>query len=348
MIFLKGHRHRQRHTHRQADKQTPEQLEARRKGIGASEAAAVLGLNPHMSPIDVWVSKVHPELQSPRDDEDFLNFGTEVEASIERRYIRDTGNWVYRPNPAIVIHPKYPELICTPDGLCDSPEKICVEYKFERFSDNFGDPGTDEIPEHFLIQGAHQMACTGRERVDFGVLHGAPPIRVYRAHRDLELERELIERLRAWWADYVLKDVEPPIDASSGWGKYLKAKFPRHEGEMLRITDGEEDSAIRDAVESLKRIKIVIEKHTETMEQYKNIIRAFIGENPGIYLPDGSKVTWKKDKDSIEDVTDWETIARHLAAGIDREYVEKLIASNTTFGVVRRKGARKLILTEKK
>ena len=325
-------------------------LEERRKGIGASDAAAILGLSPNRSPIEVWLSKLHPEMLPEREDEDFLEFGTEVEAPIERRYIKLTGNQVYHPTPAIVIHPKYPEILCTPDGMCDSPEKIVVEYKFERFSDGFGDPGTDEIPEHFLIQGAHQMACTGRERVDFGVLHGAPPIRVYRAYRDLELEAQLIDRLRGWWADYVVKDIEPPIDASGAWADYLKRKHPRNTGEMLRVQGGTENCAIVDTVESLIRIQSVIKQDTAQMQEYKNFVCAFIGDNDGLLLPDGSKVTWKKDKDSTADVTDWKAIALNLSDQFPegKGALAILKEALTETGVITRKGARKFIISEKK
>lgn len=322
-----------------------EWLSERRKGIGASEAAAILGLNPHMTPLEVWLSKVNPEMLPERKDEDFLEFGTEVEGPIERRYIRDTGNQVYHPTPAIIVHPKYPELICTPDGMCDSPEKIVVEYKFERFSDNFGDPGTDEIPEHFLIQGSHQMACSGRNRVDFGVLHGAPPIRIYRAYRDLELEAQLIERLRGWWSDYVVKQVEPPIDSSTAWADYLKRKHPRNTAPMLTAEAG---SSIEDSVVTLKRYIRDMEQEQARVETLKNEVKAFIGDNDGLLLPDGSKVTWRRDKDSTADVTDYgKVVGELIECGLVKlTEVQEFIHKHTRIGVVTRKGARKFIISE--
>lgn len=270
-------------------------LEQRRKGIGASEAAAVLGMNPHISPLEVWLSKLHPEMLPERGDEDFLEFGTELEGPIERRYVKETGNRVYKPTPSIVFHPRYPELLCTPDGLCDSPEKIVVEYKFEKWSDGFGEIGTDEIPEHFLIQGCHQMACCDRNRVDFGVLHGAPPIRVYRAHRDLELEAQLIDRIRGWWSDYVVKDVEPPVDASGAWKDYLGKKFPKPSGKILPVEAG---SPIYTSAISLLELSKEIKEAEQEEKQLQNEIRAFIGEADGLQLADGTRIMWTSVKES--------------------------------------------------
>ena len=269
-------------------------LEERRKGIGASEAAAIMGLNPHLSPLEVWLSKLHPEMLPERTDADFLDFGTELEGPIERRYIKATGNQVYHPTPAIVIHPKYPEILCTPDGMCDTPEKIVVEYKWEKWADGFGDEGSDEIPDHFLIQGAHQMACTDRSRVDFGVLHQAPPIRVYRAYRDLELEAQLIERLRGWWSDYVVKDVEPPIAGDSAWSDYLKRKHPVNLTPMVKVEAGE---PIEDSVVTLQRYLRDLKEYEARAEKLKNEIKAFIGDADGLICSDGTKITWKKGKD---------------------------------------------------
>jgi len=322
-----------------------EWLEERRKHLGASEAAAVLSLNPHMTPLDVWISKCAPELAEEREDTDFLEFGTDLEPAIEKRYIKATGNKVYRPSPAIVIHPQYPELACTPDGLCDSPEPIVVEYKWESFSDGFGDPGSDQVPAHFLIQGAHQMACTGRARVDFGVLHHAPPIRVYRAHRDLELELELIESLRAWWADHVIKRQEPAIDASESWKNYLGKKYAVNRGAMVKIEPG---STIEDEVRSLIRHVANFKIEEEHVKAAKNYIRGWIGENDGLLCPDGTKVTWRRVKDTVGDVTDWKAIAMTLLARCENEEANNLLDGHTQKGVVVRKGSRRFLITEAK
>lgn len=325
-----------------------EWLKERRKHIGASDAAAILGLDPHRSPLDIWLEKVRPEMVDAPADEDFLEFGTDVEPAIERRYVKETGRAVYHPSPAIIVHPKFPELACTPDGLSDSPDPIVVEYKFERYSDNFGDPGSDQIPDHFLTQVSHQMACTGRDRADLALMHGAPPIRIYRAYRDHELERILIDRLRAWWADYVVKEVEPPIDSSDTWSSYLAKKYPANRGEIVKVEDSATIAAIgylRGQLESLKSFEADIEK-------VKNELKALIGENDGLITPDGTKITWRKSKDTVEDVTDWKAVAERFAAylcdghGYEPERIKAEIERATTHGVVTRRGARKFIIKE--
>lgn len=322
-----------------------EWLKERRNHLGASDAAAVLGLDPFRSPIDVWVEKVHPELLDEQEN-DFLEFGHDVEPAIERRYERETQRTVYHPEPAIVVHPRYPELACTPDGLSDTPDAIVVEYKFQKWSDTFGAEGSDEIPDNYLTQVCHQMACTNRERADVAVMPGAPPIRVYRAYRDRELENQLIDRLRAWWADHVVKGIEPAIDASAGWSSYLAKKYPVSKGEIVKCDDPTTISYVK----SYSQVCAEIEKWEQLKEHNKNSIKAFIGENDGLVTPDGTKITWRKSKDTVEDVVNW----CHLAAMVADEYQvteddwKRALLACTTKGVVTRKGTRKFLISEAK
>ncbi len=62
---------------------TKEQLEERRKGIGGSDAATVLGLNPYQDPYALYLDK---RGEAPPEDEDFLKesryWGSVLEAPV--------------------------------------------------------------------------------------------------------------------------------------------------------------------------------------------------------------------------------------------------------------------------
>ena len=45
-----------------------EWLRVRKQGIGASDAAAAVGLNPYQSPLELWMVKTGRDANLPKDD----------------------------------------------------------------------------------------------------------------------------------------------------------------------------------------------------------------------------------------------------------------------------------------
>ena len=54
-------------------------LEERKKGIGGSDSAAVLGLNPYMTNVDLWQIKTGRKQQENVSQKPFVKYGTEAE-----------------------------------------------------------------------------------------------------------------------------------------------------------------------------------------------------------------------------------------------------------------------------
>lgn len=320
-------------------------LAERRKGLGASDAAAVMGLNPFRTPLDVWIDKVRPDLIKESVNQDLLDFGNDVEPAIERAYERQTRVALAHHDP--VQHPEFPEIRCTPDRITLDRRKL-VQLKWEtRFSDKFGRPGTDEVPDAYLIQCAHEMVCVGCEFEDIATMHAGPPLLIFPLHRDRELEKRIIDYERGWWNDYVVKQVEPPITGDASWSKYLAQKYPTHGMGML--TPAPEQMATL-GLDSLKNQLKVVADLEQSIEATKNVIKAFIGEYDGLLCPDGTKIYWKRDQDTVKDVTDWERCFMDYAEifHMTPEYRDKHIAKHTQKNVVVRHGARKFVIREPK
>jgi putative phage-type endonuclease len=287
-------------------------LEGRRRGIGGSDAAAILGLDPWRSGLDVWISKVKPLPAEPTADEKFhLRLGKLLEPVIAGLYESETDREILALEPEIVEHMLYPELIGTPDRIVVG-EKRVVELKSEhQFADKFGDPGTDQVPDHYLVQCAHYMAVTDLDRCDVAVLHGGAKFAIYQLRRDLELERSMIEQLREWWNAYVVKKVEPPLDASESWGNYLATKYPFNRAPMLEVTPAEYPDLIRHVYNVLNFQELLKDFKTK-LEASKSAIKASIRENDG-YFGTWGKITWRTCKDSTATVCNYEKLFHHIA-----------------------------------
>lgn len=195
--------------------QTPSGLSPDRvKGIGGSEAAAVLGLSRHKSPYQVYLDKTGQS--GEREASAAMEWGILLEPVIRQRYSDVTGRTVR--DPGHMQSAKYPWMLCTPDGLTDDGR--VVEIKTTAFAQEWGEPGTDDIPQAYVIQCQHNMFVAELPVADVPVLIGGRDFRIYEVQADPELQAMLVEREGEFWQMVEARTPPPPItyaDAIQRW-----------------------------------------------------------------------------------------------------------------------------------
>jgi putative phage-type endonuclease len=260
---------------------TPEE---RRTGLGGSDAAAALGLSPWQTPLDLWEQKTG--LAPPVEQTEPMLWGQLLEDVIRREYARRTGYEV-RPVQDLIRHPARPWMFAHVDGEIAGGQAI-LEVKTTRTAQGWGEPDTDEIPLHYLLQVHHYLAVTAAEVCDVAVLIGGSDFRLYQVARDIEIEQRLIEGEAAFWAQ-VTKGVPPaPLtleDAVRRWGHFDAAGW---------IVAGE---AELQAIEILRRGKQLQRELDEAEAQAKLTVMAALGETGlNLVAPSGELLaTWKLD-----------------------------------------------------
>lgn len=147
-------------------------LEVRKSGIGGSDAAAAVGLNPYMSPLELWLIKTRRDANLPRPDpqdtSEPIYWGTLLEPIVAASYTKQTGNKVRRVN-AVLQHPTIPFMLANVDrevvGCRDVQLLEC------KTAGEFGARlWRDGVPEYVQLQVQHQLAVTGRHAADVAVL----------------------------------------------------------------------------------------------------------------------------------------------------------------------------------
>lgn len=222
----------------------------RRTGLGGSDWAAALGLNPYRKPIDVYAEKVGEA--EPFAGNERTRWGTILEAPIADEYQRLRGG----PEECRLDGPfdtmrgtanswhlyTVDRLVMSGDWDGDVASALCgdlpaakmilrvVEIKSRGFfmRREYGDEGTDEIPFADLCQGACYVSgveCDGG--VDVAALFNTHELRVFHAERDLDLEGSLLEQLGKWWRDHVVARVPPDADGSDQYRTYLRRRFDK-------------------------------------------------------------------------------------------------------------------------
>ena len=264
-----------------------EWLTERQKGIGGSDAAAIVGMNPWKSAAAVYMEKVEPV--DDKDDaatNERLRIGHDLEDYVAKRFSEAMGKKVRRNN-FMLHHPDYPFLLADIDREIVG-ENALLECKTT--NSYAASDWKDEPPEHYYIQCLHYMLVTGVDRVYIAALIGNERFVVHVIERENNLEEieTLMKMEIAFWRDNVLAGECPPPDGTSAYSEYLKARYPQDDGGQITLSD--------DAAETLEGYLSLVEarkKLDESIELYRQQIEAEMGEAQVAHSVSGHKVTWK-------------------------------------------------------
>lgn len=219
-------------------------LEVRRTGIGSSDAAAAVGLNPYQSQLELWMLKTGkgdllPAID-PLDDTSPMFWGTLLEPIVAAHYTKRTGNKVRRVN-AVLQHPEHAWMLANVDReVVGAGDVQILECK------TAGIHGArlwrDGVPEYVQLQVMHQLAVTGHQAADVAVLIGGQELRIFRIERDEALIARLIALEQEFW-EMVQSGTAPPGDGSESSEKALRYLYPVDSGDQVDFSDDEGLSA---------------------------------------------------------------------------------------------------------
>jgi putative phage-type endonuclease len=190
-------------------------------GLGGTDIGAILGLSPYKTPLELWSELVSGE-EAPNRDLIHLRFGQHAESFIASEYERATDHFTVKHAPTL-FHKKHGFMFGHVDRLVvetpDSPALVdgCItagkllECKTSSvYSKNdWGEPGTDQVPPLYLVQCAWYMAITECQSADLAVLIGNSDFRVYTIERDLELEDLILSHALHFWSEHVIGQKPP-------------------------------------------------------------------------------------------------------------------------------------------
>ena len=263
-------------------------LADRQKGVGGSDAAAAVGLSPWKTQYQLWLEKTQPV----RDDEptDPMLWGTLLEPVIRQRYCDVTGWSVINPNQ-MLVHPQHPFALANLDGVVEGcPERPrLLEAKTARTADGWGDPGTSEVPEHYLLQVQHYMGVTGYEVTDIPVLIGGSDFRIYTVEADEELQRDLFDQEAEFWK-YVIER-RPPAptnaeDIKQRWAKCINRDLKEATPEDVALW------------KQLGKVRAKLKDLEAEKENIESALKLRIKDGGGLSHNGKPIVTWRSNKSS--------------------------------------------------
>ena len=271
-------------------------LDVRRSGIGSSDAAAAVGLNPYKSQLELWMEKTGrgaalPQVD-PNDESSPMYWGTLLEPIVAAHYTKRTGNRVRRVN-AVLQHPTHHWMRANLDReVMGSPDVAILECKTAGI--NGARLWKEGVPDYVHLQVMHQLAVTGKQAADVAVLICGQDLQIIRIQRDEEQIQQLIRLEQAFW-EYVEKDIQPPADGSDSADLALRCLYPRDTGEVLDLS---QETELAGAFSDLLAVRQKLADVSELESQLKQRIQQRMGDASRAVFECG-EVSWKRSKDSV-------------------------------------------------
>lgn len=202
-------------------------LRNRRKYLGASDAAAILGENPWSSELDVYAD--HIGVDQEQDVGEPAYWGTKLQpvclAELERRTGRPTQTW-----EELCVSKERSWQSCTMDGLQFDEDGLPggVEIKCTRLHWNWN----EGLPPYVYAQIQHQYSVTNLPLITLAVLFNGNEFYWKDVERDDEYVEFLNEKELAFW-NRLLAFEAPDPDSSEASKQALARLYPRDNGKRI-------------------------------------------------------------------------------------------------------------------
>lgn len=233
---------------------TAAQRELRRHHVGASDAAAIMGLDPFRSREDVWAEKVLGL------EDDAQTRATSLGNELEPVIVSWAGSAIREQVVGEVeVHTENPQFLHSEGVMLAHPDAVVVhggqgwkapiEAKYRSRGAEWGDDSDPTVPIEVLVQATHQMMCMGAsfcwvaaylaER--YGITR-----RLVRCELDENVARLIHEEVHNFWERWVVKRRQPPPSVRGPSLDVMR---------RLRVARGKTVSVAKDVVEAFVRAR---------------------------------------------------------------------------------------------
>lgn len=290
--------------------------------ITGTDAPKILGLSPWGSAIEVQERILHGVL--PELDSEDTRRGKHLEAGVIAWHAEETGrvalpgrfaphltlDWLGASNDGFLLPPGG-EMLHEPGVRPTNLEVKCPR----RIDADWGEAGTDEIPDQYFVQVVVEMACHQLEETHVLLLAWGS-LRCYVVRRDPAIEGELLARLSDWYERHIVRAEPLPVDASPAW-----------DGVAKRLSAGRKDSIpasleiqrAADRILELRAQAAVLEAEEQRERNIVEMALATAGADSVVDPRNRWSMTWREAKGASR--IDAKALIDHCA--IDKSIVER-------------------------
>lgn len=181
----------------------------RTRHVGSSDVAAILGLDPYRTAMDVWLEKTGRA--DPFEGNEATERGNLLEPAI-LAYASKELDVALIPDQEFLSDSKL--ILAHTDGV-PADQTLVVEAKSAVSDEEYGEPGTDEVPQRHIIQVHTQFLAIGPQCKTGYVALLLPgfksfDFRLYTIPREEEICQAIDYSVGEFWRNHVLADKPPP------------------------------------------------------------------------------------------------------------------------------------------
>lgn len=250
--------------------------------LGGSDVAAILGLSPYRTPLDVYLDKVEGRLPDDPAKLKIFKRGTRLEPYILDMLVEETGLELVKRGERYRDR-DHEFLAAEIDAEAATGENIEAKSVNQFGAKEWGTEWTDEIPVHYTAQAMHGMMINGAARTVFPVLIGIDDFRVYKVERDEETIAGIRAKELEFWQR--IQDKNPPEATTVG---DIERLFAKDHGTVVQATDD-----IVDAYKALKDLKKRIKLLEDDADDQAKMIKLFMREHQVLKFGADTLLTWK-------------------------------------------------------
>ena len=268
-----------------------EWLAMRQRGIGGSDAAAILGVSPWTSRYTLWTDKTMKAISND-EPTDAMRFGTLMEPIVADMFAENASMTVFK-DTNLYAHPEHEFMLANLDGLvstwCNDQVDALLEVKTARRR------WDDGVPAYYVSQVQHYMAVTGMEVTFVAALFNGEEFQRFEVQRDETYIDRLINMEAEFW-QLVQRHQQPEIDGSESTFNAVRKAYDATSGKATELTPDIVDLIAKRA--TAKQAQATAE--AEVREAEARIMEAM--QDAEVGTVDGkSLVTWKRQSRSSLD-----------------------------------------------
>lgn len=263
-------------------------LEARKKGIGASDAPIVLGLSPWKTALELWAEK-RGLLDDVVEETEAMRMGRRLERIVAAEYReRHPERKVTNPGArTLTRHPEHPFLFATLDRTIDDPSEGPGVLEIKTTGERWAEQWEEGAPLMYQVQLQHQLMVSGLRWGVLAVLIGGRKFVEHRYERSEEFLATLLEAELEFWRS-VESGEAPTIKPNAATARALERLHPDDNGESVIL--GGEAFEIDDRLLAVKQQIKALEDEKEDLE---GRLKSLIGANTYGVLPGVATYSWK-------------------------------------------------------
>lgn len=288
-----------------ATQRSAEWLELRRRGLGASDMAAVMGVSPYKTPYGLWAEKTGAV--EPQKVGAAANRGVLLEDAVGTWYEQERGVKLRKSNGVVRLKAN-PRFMASLDRtIAGSPGIVEIKTSASpRWS-------TWPVPPEVVLQTTWQMGIVGAPWCDVAALLGGLVFKVERVQFDPALW-ETMQVAATRFLELVDTNTPPALEALDAMAY---AEATPQATEEFAVADAAHERVLRQYQETATEVHFLEQKQAAL----EMVLKEAIAEKAGL-TGDGWTVYWRQARPST--VTDWRAVAESLQGLAPDTYGEAL------------------------